>query len=495
MKTVHSLPRLVQSLRHDEQGSVMAWTALGILSLLGMAALTVDMGYMYVLNNQLQTTADAAASAAVKELPDETAALAAAQDIVQKNMHSSAHGNVITADDVQFGNWDSATRTFTDGGSPVNAVRVNARRDSTNNNAARTFFASALGFSDVSIGAQAIALQGGGGGQACLISLDTGNTDDALHMNSNAQIDLQGCGVRVNSTSSTGLSLNANAYMHAEAIQVAGSGFEDGVNTDVAPPPDVNAGQITDPLEHLQDMEPSPVACTSGNRVNRNFKTSQTILPGTYCGGIRIGFSGGPNPDSGCGGGGAGHVTITMAPGTYILTDSSVGQPQNCGGPVTAGTRRAGMLQLAANTTLNATGGVFIFITGATNVNGTNPIVDLDSNSSVNLVAPSDPHPFAGIAIYQDNDLTGLTNRMNSNSNKNYKGAIYFPTNDLLMDSNGEINTNTECSVLIARRFQFDSNARLSGTFDLSENCPASLATAMEGTGGGGGSTTTTLVK
>jgi Flp pilus assembly protein TadG len=495
MTTANSLPGLLDTLRRDERGSIMAWTALGLVSLLGMAALTVDMGYMYVLNNQLQTTADAAASAAAKALPDETAALAAAQDVVQQNMPSSAHGNVITAADVHFGNWDSATRTFTDGGSPTNAVRVNARRDDTNNNAARTFFASTLGFADVSIGAQSIALQGGGGGQACLISLEA-SADDALHMNSNAQIDLQGCGVRVNSTSSSGLSLNANAYLHADSIQVAANGFQDGVNTDVAPSPELNAGQITDPLEYLQDNEPTPAACTSGNRVNRNFKTNQTILPGTYCGGIRIGFSGAGNPDSGCtaGGGGGGNVTITMTPGTYILTDSAVGQPRNCGGPVTAATRRAGMLELASNTTLNATGGVFIYITGATNVNGTNPIVDLNSNSSVNLVAPSSG-PYAGIAIYQDDALQGLTNRMNSNSNKNYKGAIYFPESDLLMDSNGEINTNTECSVFIARRFQFDSNARLSGTFNLSENCPASLATAMEGTGGSGGSTTTTLVK
>ena len=472
MTTANSLPRLLKKLQQDEQGSIMAWTALGLVSLLGAAALTVDMGYMYVLNNQLQTTADAAASAAVKELPDQGAALAAAQDIVQKNMPSAAHGNVITAADVQFGNWNSATRTFTDAGSPLNAVRVNARRDNTNNNAARTFFASALGFSDVSIGAQAIALQGEGTGPACLISLEA-SADNAFNMNSNAQIDVEGCGVYVNSTHSSALSLSANAFLHADSISVVG-GFDDGVNTDVSPAPDTDALATPDPLAYLQQSLPtqdghnhnftSAPSQGTGNPANYCDFTNRTLLanqfvtlnPGIYCGGLELRSNSG----------------ATLNPGMYIMKPS---------------TTKPGKLLLNSNTAIAGTG-VFMYFTGS--LSGVGSVIDLNSNSSVNLTAPASG-PYAGVVFFQDPNLVGHLNRLRSNSNKRYVGAVYLPTNDVLMDSNGEININSNCSVFIARRFQFDSNARFTGTYDLTQNCPPPIANALN-TGGG---TTTTLVK
>jgi hypothetical protein len=177
----------------------------------------------------------------------------------------------------------------------------------------------------------------------------------------------------------------------------------------------------------------------------------------------------------------------TLLPGIYILRDS-VG----IAGVVSP---RAGVLHLNSNTVMNGTGGVFIFITGQTNIGGTypNPIVDLNSNSQVNLVAMSSG-AYAGIVIYQDDALVGLTNRINSNSNKRYVGAVYFPQSDILVDSNGSINFNSACSLFIARRFQFDSNAGLTGNYDLSNGCNQAIADLLEGVGGGT-ATTTTLVK
>src|SRR5262245_41491286 len=87
--------RFDQNICQDEKGSIMAWTALGLVGLVGMAALSIDMGYMYVLKGQLQTTADAAASAAARELPNSTSARNAALAIVTANMPTAAHGNVV----------------------------------------------------------------------------------------------------------------------------------------------------------------------------------------------------------------------------------------------------------------------------------------------------------------------------------------------------------------------------------------------------------------
>jgi uncharacterized membrane protein len=168
----------------------MAWTAIGIVALVGMAALSIDMGYMYVLKGQLQTTADAAASAAARELPNSTSARNAALALVTANMPTAAHGNVVTTSDIEIGNWNTGTKTFTVGGTPTNAVRVTAHRDNANANSAKTFFATILGVNDVSINSASIAVQGDSTGAPCLISLDTAATPQAFNMASNARINL-----------------------------------------------------------------------------------------------------------------------------------------------------------------------------------------------------------------------------------------------------------------------------------------------------------------
>jgi hypothetical protein len=65
--------------------------------------------------------------------------------------------------DVDIGVWDPATRTFTDGAMPADAVRVQVRMDDTNSNPLQLFFASALGSSEAGVVALAVATVGGAG--------------------------------------------------------------------------------------------------------------------------------------------------------------------------------------------------------------------------------------------------------------------------------------------------------------------------------------------
>jgi Flp pilus assembly protein TadG len=449
MKRMLSTSSTLALLRKDERGVTIVWAALGIASLLGVAALTVDMGYMYVLRNQMQTTVDTAVNAAVVQLPDANAARTAALNYVEQNMPASAHGTVLTNTDFEVGNWNGVTKVFTLNGLPTNAVRATARRDTTNSNAARTFFASILGDDLVSIATQAIAVQKVFVAP-CLLALDP-SSDVAFTLDSNAIVDLTGCGVTINSTNASALTTRSNAEMAANNICIAG-GYEQIGNSTITPTPYTGCDPLPDPLAGLP--LPTVGAC---NYTNASYTSpGPNLNPGVYCGGIDFNSN----------------TVRVLNPGIYIMKD--------------------GPFHTDSNTVISGTG-VMIFLTGT----GTNPnienlgaVLDLDSNSTVNLTAPAEG-TYGGILVFQ-NPAIGGTHRINSNSNKVFEGVIYIPNGDVLVDSNGVIASTAPCTMLIARRFHFDSNAGIEGVFDLNPNTTTCSVAIPEGLQSG---STATLVR
>ena len=107
-----------------ESGAIAIWMGLIMTMTVGLGALAFDMNNMYVTKAELRRTVDAAA----KALPDEAAALAAAQYYANLNMPSSEHGTVVAPGDAvagnrdagnrDAGNWDPDSRVFTQAGSP-----------------------------------------------------------------------------------------------------------------------------------------------------------------------------------------------------------------------------------------------------------------------------------------------------------------------------------------------------------------------------------------
>jgi hypothetical protein len=57
---------------HNRRGSVVVWSALAIVPLLGCAALAVDLGRAAVTRNAVQRACDAGALAGAQELPEDT---------------------------------------------------------------------------------------------------------------------------------------------------------------------------------------------------------------------------------------------------------------------------------------------------------------------------------------------------------------------------------------------------------------------------------------
>ncbi len=177
-----------KGLLRDRRGAVAAWVALMLVVLLGMAALAVDMGFLWVMRNRLQSTADAAALAGASQLGvDEATVKAEAVAYAQRNLPPGGHGTALAEPDVVLGHWDDDTRTFIPMGTtaapgeacsnpvpqetnpnclPLDAVKVTTRRTQANGNPVQLFFAGVLGIQTADVVTAAIAQgEGGPGGE------------------------------------------------------------------------------------------------------------------------------------------------------------------------------------------------------------------------------------------------------------------------------------------------------------------------------------------
>lgn len=128
-------------------------SALLIIVICAMAAFAIDVGFMMVVRTQLQVAADAGALAAGNALHlSRSEVEAVGEDFASEHF---AGGRKITTQetDVELGVWDADLATFTPAAGIGNAVRVTCRRDNE-----ALFFARALGLSDFSTEASAIAM-------------------------------------------------------------------------------------------------------------------------------------------------------------------------------------------------------------------------------------------------------------------------------------------------------------------------------------------------
>lgn len=128
--------------------------------LLGMAAMTVDVGYVYLVRQELQTSADAAALAAVWTMIDQDGTIA--PEIAQAQAATfAALNSAESVVQLDFG-WiddpaDQSSPFIMAAPDAANAIRVTARRTSATGNPVDLFFAGIFGFAQTDISASAVA--------------------------------------------------------------------------------------------------------------------------------------------------------------------------------------------------------------------------------------------------------------------------------------------------------------------------------------------------
>lgn len=161
----------------QERGAISPILAVCLAVALGLLALGLDLGQVFVTKNELQNIADAAALAGAKKLiqakdpnnPQLAAvycdeAITTAQAVASENRSAGAVMTV-TSGDVVLGQWNLNGGSFTRTGCSTNpmevtAVQVTVRRDGTDNPTISTFFGGLLGVSQMNSTATAVAYLG-----------------------------------------------------------------------------------------------------------------------------------------------------------------------------------------------------------------------------------------------------------------------------------------------------------------------------------------------
>ncbi len=396
--------------RDDQRGAVVIFFAASVMLLLGIAAIAIDLSYLYSLRGKLQNTADAAVLAGAKELPNADAAKTVALSYGPKNMAVKEHGTVLAGDDVENGNWNFRTRTFTAGDEPVNALRVTARRSDDNSNAVSLFFAQPLGFETSDVVTQAVSVLLNIS-VPCLLSLD--KTGVATAKVNNGTVKVEGCGFHVNSSDPGALDIALNGTLEAESICVNGGVTGQG-NSD--PHVQTTCPQVDDPLAELE----RPVVGGCDFKKTKFSSGTHILTPGVYCGGISL----------------AGSAKVEFGEGTYIID--------------------GGTLKVAGNTASLEGEGVSFYFTGGASLN-------LAGQGAINLSAPTgDTDPLRGILFFGDPDSdSGVKHNVSGNDNMSYDGTMYFPNDELAFTGNGTGTSSAGYTLAIARQLKFGGNGSL----------------------------------
>jgi Flp pilus assembly protein TadG len=190
MQTMNTKDYLPSSENQYESGAILIVITVLLMVFLAFTALAVDIGYLYVIRNELQNAADAGALAGARRLyvDDGSQIDPAANQVASDTAIANFSMNIAVEvqdplsnnGDVQRGHWSFATETFTpnDSLAPVNlwgvttaeldantdfinAVRVLVRREAI---PAKSFFSNLLGYDSFAVGAEAIAYIGFVGG-------------------------------------------------------------------------------------------------------------------------------------------------------------------------------------------------------------------------------------------------------------------------------------------------------------------------------------------
>ncbi|MCA9187779.1 MAG: VWA domain-containing protein [Pirellulaceae bacterium] len=135
------------------KGAIIILTAILMVCLMAMLAMSIDVGYMVTVQSELDRAVDAGALAGAATLGDGTSSASTeAREFIQSNR---VGGGTLEDDDitVEPGTWNTETRTFTPTSVMPSALRVTGRATEQ-----PYFFARVLGRDTFSLEAQAIAM-------------------------------------------------------------------------------------------------------------------------------------------------------------------------------------------------------------------------------------------------------------------------------------------------------------------------------------------------
>ncbi len=144
--------------RGDQSGAISLLSLQIFVIALLLGGLAVDLANALAGRAQLQNAADSAAHAALyaREFGSEDQAREAALALTEAMMPRDRYGQVLTPDDIQFGQWDRAGDIFRIETASRKAVFVSTRRYSDQKNGLGTFFLRLIGLDSWDLAAGAV---------------------------------------------------------------------------------------------------------------------------------------------------------------------------------------------------------------------------------------------------------------------------------------------------------------------------------------------------
>lgn len=392
----------------DARGQVLPIAAICMTVLLSFLALSVDVGLMFYQSRSVQTAADSAAVAGAEEIRYRDVTSAAKADASINGFTDGIKGVSVTVNNPPQSGPNASNSNYVE-------VIITAKPT--------TFFMRLLGPGTMTVGARAVATMGGQT-QTCFDELATTGTN--FNLSNGAQVDVSGCALYGNSSSSNAMSDVGGAYLCSTSLNLSGSDvMNNGGSKCSSMTVNTGAPPLSDPLAYL-----TPPSAGTVNAANSYSYGTHTLTPGTYNG---LSFGGGG--------------TDTLSPGVYYI--------QN------------GVFSVNGGATLNGTG-VTIYLDKTSSLS-------IGNGVNINLTAPTSG-VWNGILFYQDR-ANATAESIEGGATLSLQGILYFPSASLTFENGTSTNVY---ATIISQTVTFAGGTKVQNYALVNSSTPISAARVVE---------------
>jgi hypothetical protein len=367
--------------RKSQAGQALIIMALALPMIFGMAGLAVDVGYLLVMQRLAQSAADSGAVAGAMALNYGNVTQGAQAATALAGFSNGAGGVAINVNNPPLNGPHAANAQYVE-------VIV------TQNNP--TFLLKMIGIRSTNVAARAVAYLGTGTAPGCLYLLSPSGT--GINITGSGTISAaNGCGITVDSNSSSAINLTGSGSITASSIGIVGGDSITG-SASITPNPATGIVPVNDPLAYLT---PPAVGTCANAALNITGSGTSTVTPGTNCYNVSVTGSNTVtfNPGEYSAISITGSATVTFTPGVYVIAK--------------------GGLSLTGSGSVTGSGVTFYLGPNAGSLTST-------GSSNFNLVAPTSG-TYQGILFYQDKGDTSNASFTGSTTDV-FQGTLYFPT-------------------------------------------------------------------
>jgi hypothetical protein len=388
----------------NEDGQVLVITALCMVAFLGFLALATDIGVMFNSRRQLQTAADAAATAAA---------------VRYLSLYNTNNGAQTAAQNAAITAGQAAATANVPGSTAVISVNTNAASPAAHRGCVATtcyfeaivsapsptvFYRAFMyvwkGTTSNAFNVAARAVAGTpGSSTGCIYLTDQSGSVYSAHGNYN--VNATSCGLFVNSTSSSAMTGKGNkGSINVAYVDAVGdtSGYTVNFPSGTA----LNGNTIAETIPFSNITVPTqPATCTG--KATGTQTLSGTVSPGCYLGTVNFG-------------------TATLSPGFYFF-----------GGDVNF---KNGAVTSSGGVTLDINAGTFTVNPGNASITLSPPSAG-DGSTLIGGVNPG----IDGVTIYQPPSNSNSPQFQAGSAGVNISGFVYAPSAQITVQDNGGSST------------------------------------------------------